>query len=344
MKIAPSEKAQRKAAIVFLKIIAATVLTAIATWRLGLLIGIEPEILDDLLLLGLPLVGFFLGGVVCLVVVAWLVGVLPTLLILRLDLEAKQSAMFACLSSAIALAVGWAMHPGGLVIPVMAYVAAIIGLSVMFWSLSFLVWPRHFEFLVWEAGVISIAMLLVLSQVFWPMRDLPILIFAAVVARIAFLFTPRLIAPIASADTRRKRWVHGAMLHGAVVSFLLLLAWFAVAPAVGWARAAVDIHLLPILGMWVVIACLLAFLGWLVDRHLIGFACAVVLIILLWLVSARVASGNGGDSTAGRSNSRIESDTYSALLRARISAPHSGRYADKQDMGISLWSPHHGNR
>jgi hypothetical protein len=325
MNIAPTEKAQRKAVIVFLKIVAATILTAIATWRLGLLIGIEPEILDDLLLLGLPLVGFFFGGVVCLVVVAWLVGVLPTLLISRLNLSAKQYAMFACLFSAVAIAVGWAMHPEGRVILVVAYVAAIISLSVVLWSLSFLMWPRHFELLVWEAGVISIAMLLVLSGAFAPTRDLPILIFAAVVARIAFLFTPRLVAPIASVDPRRKRWVYGAATHGAVVSFLLLFTWFAVAPAVGWARAAVDIHLLPIMGMWLVIACLLGLLGWLVDRHMAGFACAVVFIILLWLVSAYVERVKVDDSTRGRSNSRFEGDGFRSALYAYTRAPQPDR-------------------
>jgi hypothetical protein len=88
----PDDKAQRKAVIVFLKMISTAAFTAIATWRLGLLLGIEPDVLEKLLALGLPLVGFFLGGVFCLAVFAWIVGVLPALGMQHVHLQDKAAA------------------------------------------------------------------------------------------------------------------------------------------------------------------------------------------------------------------------------------------------------------
>src|SRR3989338_2340991 len=227
MSIAPSDNAQRKAVIVLVKVIAVTILTAVATWRLGLLIGIEPKILDDLLLLGLPLVGFFFSGIFCLAIVAWLVGVLPTLVILRLNLKGKRAAVFVSVLTAMAIVISWAMQPEGFFLLVVAYVAAIIGLTVVSWRVSLFLWPRRFELLAWEAGVVSIAMLLVLSRTFVPTRDLPILLFSAVFVRIASLFTPRLTPAITNGSNREKRWLYWAAAHGATISFLLPFTWFA---------------------------------------------------------------------------------------------------------------------
>ena len=50
------DKRAKKAAIILWQVIATAVPVAIAAWRLGHLLGIEPQLLDTMLALGLPLI------------------------------------------------------------------------------------------------------------------------------------------------------------------------------------------------------------------------------------------------------------------------------------------------
>lgn len=289
----PSNRSQRKAVLLFMKVVVAAVLTAVVTWRLGLLLGIELNILDTLLLLGLPLVVFFIGGISCITAVAWVVGVLPALAVCHLKGKCRRAALIAGTFNALAIGVTWwQCPPEHSLLLVAVWVCAMIGLSVAFWWLSRFLAPHRLGLAAWEMGVVFIGMLLVLVYLDAPERDLLILLFVAGFVWIVSLIIPRLVLGIAHATAMNgRRLAFLAVMHGAIVSLVVPFSWFAVARGIGWARAAVDIQLLPILGMWLAVACLLVFLGWLVDRGVTGFACAVVLVAALWLASAHVDRG-----------------------------------------------------
>ena len=56
------DKRAKKAAIILWQVIATAVPVAIAAWRLGHLLGIEPQLLDTMLALGLPLIAISSRG------------------------------------------------------------------------------------------------------------------------------------------------------------------------------------------------------------------------------------------------------------------------------------------
>ena len=283
----PSDNWQRKTVTILVKIIAATVLMAIATWRLGLLLDLELEDLHRLLLLGLPLIGFFVGGVLCLTAFAWIIGVFPALVMRRWNLKHKLAMALASTLVTLAIVITWSLWLPERPLQAMLWVAAMISLSAAFWCLSQHLRPHLLGLLAWEMGVAAIAMLLVLARSFDD-KNVLILVFVAGCAPVVSLFAPRLVTGIThpATDVNGWRWVSLSAAHGSCLSLVLPYIWFALALCVGSARAAVDVGLLPIIGVWIVVISLLASFGWLVHRSVGGFAFAVALVAILWLVSA----------------------------------------------------------
>jgi hypothetical protein len=329
----PIDQIQRKAAVVFVKVIATAVLTAVAGWRLGHLFGLGMDILGLLLFLGLPLIGFFLAGIACLTVVAWVVGMLSALAVLRLKLKGRWGTLVAIGLAVLAIVVTWVLWlPLRPLESVAAWVVVMIGictarlaawivLCAVFWCLSRLLGPHRSGLLAWGTGIVAIAMLDFFTGAFLPNSDFLIFVFVAGFARIVSLLAPWLVLDIAYPNTKDVRGSASlAVAHGAILSLAISFTWYAVSHGLGWARAAVHIHLLPLLGVWIVGICLLAFLGWLVNRGMARFACALALIAALWLASAYVERARGPlhriPPSTSHSQNHLDHPNFSGAFRS----------------------------
>jgi hypothetical protein len=302
----PIDQIQSKAAMAFVKVIATAVLTAVAAWRLAYLFGLGMDFLGLLLYMSLPLIGFFLAGIACLTVIAWVVGMLSALAVLRLKLKGRWGTLVASGLVVLAFVATWARWlPWKPKESVAAWLVVNIGfltvclapwilLCAAFWRLTRSLGPHRAGLLAWGTGIVAIAMLDLFRGEFLLNSDILIFFFVAGLARIVSLLAPWLVLDIPYPSTMDVRGSRSLVVaHGAILLLAIPFTWYAVSHGIGWARALVHSHLVPILGVWIAGICLLAFLGWLVKRGMAGFACALALIAILWLASAYMERARG---------------------------------------------------
>lgn len=101
-RVPAGEVKHRSLIVAVLKMMATGILTAAVAWRLAA-IGLKPETFDTLILLGVPLISFFLCGVVLITAVAWVNGVLAAWFTLCIKIGGRQTIAVVSILGALAV-------------------------------------------------------------------------------------------------------------------------------------------------------------------------------------------------------------------------------------------------